>query len=147
MLGEIVPSGSKSRTSMWESAMREGEICAESDGHLRRSAAKPAVLSMRNSRRPGICAFGNAVQDFRKTVYKCLQGRWQANTAPSCAPCDCLYDVQERVPMGHVDSSFSAIQLVSPRQLAFQRERLPGHLLACKEFSLELRGRSSRACY
>ena len=51
MLGEIVPSGSESRTSMLESAMREGERWAESEDHLRSSAAKPAVLPIRNSRR------------------------------------------------------------------------------------------------
>jgi hypothetical protein len=73
---------SVSRGSMWESAMREGETWAESDGHLRISAAKPAALPIRNSRRR-ICVPNGTVQDFRrrsakqgqKTKKKRLQGQ------------------------------------------------------------------------
>src|SRR5690349_12939252 len=64
MLGEIVPSGSESRTSTRESAMRERELWAESDGHLKSNAARPAAPPTTNSRRPGICVPGNTVKDF-----------------------------------------------------------------------------------
>ena len=59
--------------------MREGERLAESEDHLRSSAAKPAVLPIRNSRRPGICVPSGAVQDFRRRSAK--QGRKQRKNA------------------------------------------------------------------
>src|SRR5438552_18209477 len=89
--------------------MREREVWAESDGHLKSNAARPAAPPITNSRRPGICVPGSTVQDFEglqnraEIKKKSLQGRRQTTQFRIVLLPICLYDVQERAPMGHVD--------------------------------------------
>src|SRR6476646_7821010 len=61
MSGEMVPSGSESRTSMRESAMRD-DSCADNDGHLKSRAASAALPPSRNSRLSGIRSFSGRAE-------------------------------------------------------------------------------------
>lgn len=96
--------------------MCEGEGWAESEDRRRSSAASPAVLRIRNSRRPGTCAPRYGLRLFEDGLQnrednkgkKTPTGQGATNGTPTCATHACLYDVQERVPMGHVDYFLSA---------------------------------------